>query len=388
MGKILSGATASGRRNLKALKAAHDEALALYAEEGEDLSEEELAEVKSKVEAYLGEKALHDEMTNLGRAMKGVEDSLNPSAGGWAALAKGIDLPAGKRTASAPLASLLGTTKPKASLDGGGAGGAFDPAGFTRQHGVTSGYGVDRRFLYPHLVSQPLAEGILSVTAWRQTGTETVTGEIERDPTSVEQKAELDLKLDAVDERVKQFALIISGVPNAMITSEPTLTSFLQTRANAMLAKTLDEYIVATILAATPPPPNVGTGTDLIKRLRTGKAEMANAGAYPTLAALSPDDAAALDLDQRPADGPFTFPLGVSGGSSPLFGMETVEATAVDEPLLIDPALLGTLYMGGSRLEVDSSGSEWKANASSVRVEFEALFDLHQSSGAGIASGA
>jgi hypothetical protein len=53
---------------------------------------------------------------------------------------------------------------------------------------------------------------------------------------------------------------------------------------------------------------------------------MRAAGAAPTVLALPPDNAAALDLFQTGADDAFVFPTRDTGSSSPLFGLTIIEA--------------------------------------------------------------
>jgi hypothetical protein len=76
--------------------------------------------------------------------------------------------------------------------------------------------GLDRRFLYPNLpISRVTNE--LSVNDFRQTGSRTVTGDVERALTGAGEKAELDVAVELVSDPLKQVAITISEIPNALL---------------------------------------------------------------------------------------------------------------------------------------------------------------------------
>jgi hypothetical protein len=104
-------------------------------------------------------------------------------------------------------------------------------------------------------------------------------------------------------------------------------------------------------------------------------------GTNPTVVALSPTDSVELDLFTTGADGAYAFALRASGSSSPLFGVRIVETTAASNPLLIDPAALGLLYVGAAKFEVDPY-SGFTENLSTVRLEANALMHIRNGDGA------
>jgi len=78
-------------------------------------------------------------------------------------------------------------------------------------------------------------------------------------------------------------------------------------------------------------------------------------GANPTLAAINPDDAAALDLSTTGADDAYVFALRATGNSSPLWGLRFIEGRNVPpgSVYLIDPAPLGIFHQGTSTFLAD-----------------------------------
>lgn len=341
-----------------------------------------ITDLKAKAENLRGEIDGDEQINSLGRSLARPEAGVARSpgwGGGWDALAGEIDLKAGKRQARVPLAELIASPRPMASLDPS-PGPGFDPLGFGTVRAPVAPFAEDTRYLYPNLVQEPIGEGVYNVQDFRETGTESVTGDPERDPFATTAKAELDLTITSEPEGVKQLAVTVSGVPNAVLLGERTMLAFLRLRMAALLNRELDGHVLAQIAAADPP--NGGAGANIVEQLRQAKADARESGANPTIAAVGPDDAVALDLHEKSTGAGYSFPLGVTGGSSPLFGMSVIETAQVDDPLVIDPILLGVLYIGMAKLDVDSSGDEFKANLSTVRLEFSALYHVRQPTGA------
>ena len=139
------------------------------------------------------------------------------------------------------------------------------------------------------------------------------------------------------------------------------------------LSESFDEHVVGKIEAAAPPAG--GTGTDLISKLRTGIAAMADLGGTPSVLALTPSDAAALDLSQD-GEGHFIFTTRIAGSGSPIWSLLVRESPSVTNPLLIDPATLGLCYFGGGEVLADPYGANLKTNQVSVRVEAEAAYHV------------
>jgi hypothetical protein len=59
-------------------------------------------------------------------------------------------------------------------------------------------------------------------------------------------------------------------------------------------------------------------------------------------------------------------------------------AMSVHNSILIDPAMLGGLYLGRTRIDADSSGDNFKKNLTTLRAEVEGLFHVRNVQGARI----
>ena len=289
---------------------------------------------------------------------------------GWTALAKQIDVKAGKVQAEGPLAGLMRTK----TLTGG-----TDPAGFDPVRAPLAALGADTRYVYPHLNRAPLSPQNVSVTEWRQTGTRAITGTVERaTPFVTTDKAELGLTIEHVSETVRQLAVLISDVPNQVL-EEATLAAWLRAEGQQAIDVALDVHVGAQIDAEEVP--YGGDGANLVEQVRYGVAAMRSAGANPTLLAVHPDDAVALDLFTVGADGLYLFGVRAEGSASPLHGLTIVETPTVIAPTLIDPAMLGVLYAGQAKIEADPYSS-FEKNTTRLRIEVNALFHVRDANGA------
>jgi hypothetical protein len=93
----------------------------------------------------------------------------------------------------------------------------------------------------------------------------------------------------------------------------------------------------------------------LIEQIRNGIVSMRATGANPTLAVLNPTDTASLDLSTSGADDQYVLRRG-TGSSSRLWGLRVIERTSTsgtEPPYLVYPAMLGILYLGAIRFDVD-----------------------------------
>ena len=243
---------------------------------------------------------------------------------------------------------------------------------------VTVPMGQDRRFLYPNLPTTDVNDAT-AIQDFRQT-VRTLTGSVQRNLDAATAKATVDSTLALVTESLSEFAVTINDVPNAILESVPLMTDFLNAEGKFQVEKAIDAHAFSQIVAAAPP---FGvTGTGLIAQLRNGIAAMRAEGANPTIAVVNATDAAALDLS---ADaGGFVFATRDVGTASPLFGLTIVErtsATGAEAPYLVDPAMLGMLYLGSAKLEADPF-TGFKANLTTLRVEVKGLYHVRNAKGA------
>jgi hypothetical protein len=157
------------------------------------------------------------------------------------------------------------------------------------------------------------------------------------------------------------------------------MRAYLHTEGAFQVQKALDAHVMAQIVAAAPPFGTSGTG--LVARLRNGVATMRATGANPTIAVLNPTDSASLDLE---ADaGGYVFPTRDTGSSSPLWGLRVVEriGAGTEAPYLIDPTMLGQLYLGNLRFDAGPF-TGFRKNLTTLRIETHALYHVRQAEGA------
>ena len=74
------------------------------------------------------------------------------------------------------------------------------------------------------------------------------------------------------------------------------------------------------------------------------------------------------------------FPLNAAG-ASPLWNLRVIERPGTTPPYVIDPAMLGVLYLGGMRFDADPY-TGFKKNLTNLRVETSALYHVRNARGA------
>jgi hypothetical protein len=248
---------------------------------------------------------------------------------------------------------------------------------WARLPGVLVPLGQDDRFLFPRLNTTSTGEAT-TVLDWKQS-VRTLTGTVARTLNAVSAKATLDTTTAAVVEDLQQFAVVLPTIPNQILESIPAFTDFMNTEGSFQIAKALDTHVLTQIVASTPLFSN--TGTTLIDKIRTQIGTMRGSGANPTILVLNPTDATSLDLL---ADaGGYVFATRATGTSSPIYGTTVVERIGggSDPIYLIDPDMLGVLYMGSMRFDADPY-TGFTTNTTNLRVEVNALFHVRNSQGA------
>lgn len=250
--------------------------------------------------------------------------------------------------------------------------------GFARE-GPLSAIGQDRRLLWPLLQQAQLGTD-LAVSDFTQTGTRSVSGTISRSPTATSDKATLGVTLEHTVEQAVQLAILVEDVPNAILEASDAIRAFINSELRFQIDAALDVHCIGSILAAGPP--GGLSGANLISQVRNAVADMRGEGANPTIIAMDPTDAAALDLATTGTDAAFVFPLRDTGSSSPLWGLRVAEVAGIGtDPVLIDPSLLGALYLGTVAVAADPFSS-FAANLTSIRMEVTCLMHVRQPTGA------
>ncbi|ACZ39687.1 DUF4200 domain-containing protein [Sphaerobacter thermophilus] len=262
-----------------------------------------------------------------------------------------------------------------------------DPATYSpRPAGDIVPMPADSRYLWSVFPSADIGMDT-SVQDFRQTARE-VTGTVERDLDATTDKATLSVGIEHVVAEVRQFAVVLKDVPTAVLESLPTAQRFFETEARRALNQAIDQHCYNAIINANPP--SGDTGADLIQQVRHGVAAMRSNGANPTVLALNPADAVALDLAQQPSgdgDGDYIFPTRATGSASPLWGLTVFESPIVTDPLLIDPQMIGQLYLGSLAVLADPY-SKLAQNLVDIRFELRALLHVRSAFGAYVIAGA
>ena len=241
--------------------------------------------------------------------------------------------------------------------------------------------GRDRRYLWPFLRVETV-EDETSIEDFRQEGSRTITGDIERAIGATTDKAQLSVSLVHVTTALKTLAIMADGVPVQLLRSLLPLSEFLNGEMQYAIDAALDAHVMSQIEAASPP--SNSTAGDLFTRVRNAIATMRSNGAAPDLLVLNPTDSAALDLLADNEARYYFGPPARTGMANTLWDLRVVERTSADgdeAPMLIDSTRIGQLYLGMMRFEADPF-SGFKKNLVSLRLEANALFNVRDKNAA------
>ena len=232
--------------------------------------------------------------------------------------------------------------------------------------------GYDRRWLYPNLVRQDLGDA-LSIQDFTQTA-RTVVGTVERSPVAATDKATLNTTTTLANEAVKQEAIILDAIPLALLESVNGMTRLVPGRRRV---PDPEGDRPARVRADRRRRPAVRQ-----HRHRFGRAGEerggchASEGANPDMLVLNATDAAALDLT---ADaGGYIFPTRDTGVASPLWDLKVVERTSAagtEAPYVLDSKMLGVLYLGPSRVDLDPFAGVGGANFKRNLIDLQSRAD-------------
>lgn len=248
-----------------------------------------------------------------------------------------------------------------------------------RQVGAIADLGYDRRYLWPYLQRESVGDET-AISDFRQTGSRTITGSVERAIAATTEKATLDVALDAVTEQLKTLAVLIDNIPNQVLRSVAGIADFFNTEARYVIDNALDAHVAAQILAATPP--NGESGADIFAQVRNAMTAMRANGYSPDLLVLDGADSAALDLLQD-NEARFYYGLDGRGDTATVFGVRIIERTAgaAFDPLLIDSQRIGKLYLGTLRVDADPF-TGFSTNQTDIRMEMNALMHVRAANAA------
>lgn len=360
------------RKAREAARTAADEILTRASEEERDLSPDESTDYQKRIaESREADDAIEEELVKEMaevRAQATREPDVETRTLGGEILKRGFNLKT-QTSVTIPASDLVGVETRAQTV----------PAvnSWARMPGVLVPLGQDQRFLWPRLPQVDAGEQT-TVLDWKQS-VRTLTGTVARTLNAVTAKATLDTTTAAVVEDLQQFAVVMPTIPNQILESIPAFTDFMNTEGTFQISKALDTHILAQIVASTPLFSNVGT--TLLDKIRTQIGTMRASGVNPSILVLNPTDATALDLL---ADaGGYVFATRATGSSSPVYGTTVVERIGggSDPIYLIDPDVLGRLYLGPMKFDADPY-SGFSTNTTNLRVEVNALFHVRNSQGA------
>lgn len=316
-----------------------------------------------------------DEQSGLLRQLGDAEaggSALLPQVDGWAMAAAELDLDSKLRVdvgASSLLrASLSPVPLPPTRVDS--IVGLTGPA---RSNATPT----DSRYLYPVLAQQPFGSspGDLAATDYVVTfSTAQLSGltGIERPPDATTEKAVLTPTVTLATVSAKQFAVVLGAIPSKLFDTQGALRGLLGVEMARQVDLSIDKHVVSAIQTASPPSGSVGT--TLVARVRNAIAAMRDLGGNPTYLALTPADAAALDLTQD-ASGSYVFRVDSENSSSVIWSLRVRTVPSITAPTLIDPAALGVLYLGSGSVVVDPFSS-LATNQIRARAELESRCHL------------
>ena len=291
---------------------------------------------------------------------------------GWEKASRELDLGRGELRVGVEAASLVAQsvspTPPAPSFPRavpvGGAGAADATAP-----------GTTNRWTYPVFNYTPFgpSPGDLVTTdfvvSFTQDPASGLTGVERVDPAaSTPDKTTLPLSAALATPAAHQFAVIAEALPAVIFNNQGALQQLLSVEMGRRLSEAIDSHVVDTI-EATSGLPSGSTGANLIERIRNGIASMHNAGGAPSVIALTPGDAATLDLSTD-AGGYVFVRIAGTAGQQTVWRLAVRESPSVNAPLLIDPERLGVLFLGNAEVLADPFSS-LKQNLVRVRVEAE-----------------
>jgi hypothetical protein len=236
--------------------------------------------------------------------------------------------------------------------------------------------GLDQRYIFPALKSEPLSPIATAVDWTRQSARTFATpATMRRAITAVSTKPESALTIVQVHSALEQIAHKVSGIPN-IVFRNPNVASVVDADLRLGLAEALDAQAIAIINAAGMA--TGGTGANLAIRIRKAMTTVQAAGYNPDTVALSPADAEALDL--------LLLDVLNSSNTLPNWRLNVRVGKSVTTGFVFDSRSFGTVYASG----VDIAAFEENAGATNTQLargEFHAITTVEQV-GAGAALGA
>jgi hypothetical protein len=183
---------------------------------------------------------------------------------------------------------------------------------------------------------------------------------VERDPMAVTAKSETDVTISMETSDIRQFATLVSNVPNALFDAEPQLNAFLASAMQRELDQGLDAHCLAKMDAAAT---LVTGGSGLVPRVRRAITDLHGRGANPDTVVIPEEDLETLEVLTEANSYP-GWPFGLRVITHPGLG-GTSNGFVFDSRGAI-------LYRGRAALDRDQY-TELATNRSRLRLEYAAL---------------
>ena len=200
----------------------------------------------------------------------------------------------------------------------------------------STGFGADRRYLYPAIRQVSLSAADTSVQYLNQSArTLAATNDMIRAIDAVSSKPETALTVELASADLKQVAHKVSGVPN-IVTKQRPFRDLIEGDLRLGLSEALDAMVSSAITVAGIPMGSAGA--DVAQKIRYAMAVVEAAGYSPDTVALSPDEAVELDL--------ILLETNNSTGTGPLFGLRPRVSKALSLGIVFDSRAFATLHAG------------------------------------------
>jgi hypothetical protein len=252
----------------------------------------------------------------------------------------------------------LGVELKAGSVDGGIAGDEVE------DRYLAPTLGLDARYLYPRLRSQPVAADATGVASYRQKDrTLASTSAMVRSIADTSTKPETDTSAEVANEALKQIATVSTQTPNVLLAND-SFRSWVNADLVGAYRSAVDYHIVTEIQGAGIA--SGGGGANAFEDVLYSQEVVRAAGYSPDVVVVSPADALAIQLVQ------------LTGGDSYVFGQNApafVTSTAVGDGdgFVADSTALGILFLSPFSLAVfeENNGT---SNSSTARAESNGLF--------------
>jgi hypothetical protein len=245
------------------------------------------------------------------------------------------------------------------SLDGGSDIEDAVPSRFT-----APGLGLDARYVYPHLATQPVEADATGVTSYRQKSRTLATpSDMVKAIDSTDTKEETDTVSEVVNAPLKMIATVSSGVANILLANQ-AFRGWVNTDLLGAYRAALDFHIVQEVEGAGI---GVGGGGNNVYEAILYSNEVVRAAGYsPDLVVVSPSDALAIELVTQFTDLTYVF-------SQPAPTLIVSASVEDGGGFVADSRALGVLFLGPFTFATfeENNGT---TNTSTVRGESSGLF--------------